>query len=335
MKTDELPGDYEVEDSIENANAMTGVGHESPPSVILEPPGSYFTRRNGKMVEVETPAWVKFSTEFKKELKELDVYSLKVFLYIGLSVNWKTGEACPGVRLIAEETGMDKGTVVIAVENLQEMGFLDIQKRQGTSNIYKTVRYISIGTVRQDRTPENELSGENAELSGDQEGILRNKKNKNKTNLTEKDYEQAQKELYEIIGASIGPLRKAEKEAIDAFESAFSIARPWEWYPDTPRDKNRTWTDFRSFVLDLYQADRDCFTKYVTWTRVPYAKGTMTSLGIKRNPQDFPDSWSCFLASESMYGKNDDNRPHPEFEKIKAPEGVTYAPPPPKIKIPR
>ena len=54
---------------------------------------------------------MKFSTGFKKELATLDGYALKVFLYIGLSVNFATGEAYPGVRNIAENTGMNKDTV--------------------------------------------------------------------------------------------------------------------------------------------------------------------------------------------------------------------------------
>jgi len=193
MKTDTLKGEYktgasEVEDSTNNAMAMLGTGYDQP-TIIIEPPKTVISRQNGRMVEIEQPAWVKFSTAFKKELKELDVYSLKVFLYIGLSVNWKTGEACPGVRLIAEETGMNKGTVVIAVANLEKMGFLNIQRRQGNSNIYQTVRYISVGTVRQERTlvsgKKGEVSGEVSEVSGVQEGNLHNKKNKNKLDIAE------------------------------------------------------------------------------------------------------------------------------------------------------
>ena len=100
-------------------------------------------------------------------------------------------------------------------------------------------------------------------------------------------------------------LRTDEKQAIDAFEQAFGLERPWDWYPDTPADKKKTWTDFRAYVLKLYRQDNDCFTKYVTWSRTDYVKGAMTALGIKRNPENFPDSWSAYKLS-AMYNKKTD-----------------------------
>ena len=101
-------------------------------------------------------------------------------------------------------------------------------------------------------------------------------------------------------------LAQIEQEAINAFESAFALQRPWEWYPDSPADKKRTWEDFRAYIVKLYQQDKDCFGKYVTWSRQPYVKGAMTALGIKRNPQDFPDSWAGYLAQSVMYKREEE-----------------------------
>jgi DNA-binding MarR family transcriptional regulator len=185
MKTDEDRGQYatEQEDSLNNARAM--MGWDDPPSVVVEPPRKITVRRGKKMVEHDEPAWVKFSTDFKSELISLDEYSLKVFIYIGLSVGFETGTAYPGVRLIAKETGMNKDTVQKCIADLEENGFMEVYRREGNSNIYKPTRFISIGTVPPDRTPnaelsgqKHELSGENAELSGAQEGNLHNKNNK-------------------------------------------------------------------------------------------------------------------------------------------------------------
>jgi hypothetical protein len=176
----EKPPEY-VTDALE----MIGSGYDQP-TVVIEPPRSYTARRNGEMIEVDEPAWVKFSTDFKKELKTLDEYSLKVFVYIGLSVNFETGEAFPGIRKIAEDTGMGKNTVAKAVENLENLKFLTIFRREGASNIYKPVRFISIGTVPPEGTPLAELSLEDDllsletdQLSLGQEGNLHNKNNKN------------------------------------------------------------------------------------------------------------------------------------------------------------
>lgn len=83
------------------------------------------------------------------------------------------------------------------------------------------------------------------------------------------------------------------KNTIDAFESAFSIKGNWNWYPAKPSEM-RVWEDFRARLVQIYQADKDAFTKYVTWAAQPYSRGAMTGLHIKKNPQDFPDAWASF-----------------------------------------
>jgi hypothetical protein len=158
-KEDEPQGDY-VADAIE----MMGKGYDYP-SIVVEPPHRRIERHGKQMLEVEDAAFVKFSTEFKTELADLDVYALKVFIYIGLSINFETGTAYPGVRKIAQETKMNKDTVAKAIEELEEKGFLRVQRRDGASNIYKPECYFAIGeTVPSGRTPA-ELSDAGAELS--------------------------------------------------------------------------------------------------------------------------------------------------------------------------
>lgn len=193
-----------------DAMEMMGAGYDHP-TVVIEPPRTITARHNGRMVEVEEPAWVKFSTDFKKELKQLDEFSLKVFLYIGLSVNWKTGEAWPGVRKIAEETGMNKDTVTRAVESLEAAGYLEVCRRDGSSNRYKPVRFISVG-VRSGRTvlsdEKTELSDENVKLSDASRVNLHNKINKNNQNnggkppvsLAAEEIEQATRKADAILG---------------------------------------------------------------------------------------------------------------------------------------
>lgn len=195
METNEEKGKYETE--VSDAMNMLGTGYEQP-SVVVVPPRTITARHNGKMVELDEPAWVKFSTDFKSELKNMDEYALKVFIFIGLSVNFKTGKAFPGVRLIASETGMDKDTVTKAVEWLSEAGFLTIFRREGMSNIYKPMRYFSIGTVPPQGTPPEELSLEttelsleNEELSLAQEGKMHNKNNKTQQDISHEKISKA------------------------------------------------------------------------------------------------------------------------------------------------
>lgn len=89
---------------------------------------------------------------------------------------------------------------------------------------------------------------------------------------------------------------KRESLAIITFESAFSIKGNWNWYPAKPQEE-KVWKRFRETITELFSADRDCFTKYVTWAAQPYSRGAMTGLQIKRNPQDFPDAWASFCMS--------------------------------------
>ena len=296
MQTDDTKGDYvigasEVEDSTNNALAMLGAGYGEIPTVVIEPPRTITGRKNGRMVEIEEPAWVKFSTDFKRELVSLDEFSLKVFLYIGLSVNWKTGEAYPGVRLIADETGMDKGTVVKAVANLEELGFLTIQRREGNSNIYTPMRYISIGTVRPERTVVSgdkvELSGETPEVYGAHEGNLHNKKNKNKQ---EKD----------LLDAILENERKTLPilEATKTFESLFGFGSlNWDSKPE--------WRKFALWITEIYKSDLGAMRDYVSWRLGDGKYQAMSNNKIRQNPQMFMDTgWPTFLAHTSMYGKS-------------------------------
>jgi DnaD/phage-associated family protein len=213
-KTDEEQGKYatEKEDSLNNAHAM--MGWDDAPSIVVEPPRKITVRRGRKMVEQDEPAWVKFSTDFKDELADLSEYSLKVFIYIGLAVGFETGTAYPGIRKIAEDTKMNKSTVQKCIAELEEKGFMDVYRRDGNSNIYKPTRYFSIGTVRPDRTVETELSGENAELSGGQEGNLHNKNNK----TFNQEEEEGAPSVFQVYSNEIGLLTPFIADAIESWE---------------------------------------------------------------------------------------------------------------------
>lgn len=104
-----------------------------------------------------------------------------------------------------------------------------------------------------------------------------------------------------------------EKQAIEAFESAFHLQRPWNWYPSGKDEK--TWRDFRAYVVELLVKDPQCFTKYVTWSMQPFVKGSMTALSIKRSPEQFPDSWSAYLVSP-MYAELNDEQQEGEEDEI-------------------
>jgi DNA-binding MarR family transcriptional regulator len=196
--------EYNVKAEVAEALETLGKGYESP-TVIVEAPRKYVVRKGGKLVEHDEPAWVKFSTDFKTELASMNEYSLKVFIYIGLSVNFATGEARPGLRRIAKDTGMDKDTAAKSINDLVEKGFLSVQKRDGTSNIYKPIRFVTIGKgVRPEGTPTQEPSDENAEPSD----VCRIK--------------HTQLELTRLKDAATPSSQKPKKDAVD-FEIDFHL----------------------------------------------------------------------------------------------------------------
>lgn len=92
-----------------------------------------------------------------------------------------------------------------------------------------------------------------------------------------------------------------EKAALDTFERDMQVASNWEWYP-AKGSNERAWKYLREFVVNVYKEDKKAFEKYQTWRTQPYARGAMSNLAIKRRPEDFPSSWTDFLAS-TMYEK--------------------------------
>src|SRR5688572_10831829 len=92
-----------------------------------------------------------------------------------------------------------------------------------------------------------------------------------------------------------------EKEALDTFERDMQTPGNWNWYP-AKGSEEKAWKYLREFVVKLYKENQKSFQAYQTWRTQPFAKGAMSNLAIKRNPENFPASWTDFLASNAMYG---------------------------------
>lgn len=216
---------------LDDANAMSGTGY---PSVAVEPARKISERRGRRFVETETPAYVKFYTDFKEELADIHPYSLKVFLFIGLSIGFETGVAWPGVRTIAEKTGMNKDTVGKAIADLEQQGFLEVWRKTGSRNEYKPVHFFSVGrlsdetgqsktTELSDETPkpsgqDAELSDENTELSDASSVKTRNQNNKKKEQEEEEGSPKPKNPL----------LSDLERAAITVFDGRPDLSHNWK-----------------------------------------------------------------------------------------------------------
>jgi hypothetical protein len=114
------------------------------PTVEIEPPRSVVSRRGRENVEEDRPAFIKFSTGFKKELANIDAVSLKVWIFIALSINRNTGKANPGLRTIAAGVGMGVNTVQAALIRLdKKYNLLSIDRESRKYNIYEPLAFVS------------------------------------------------------------------------------------------------------------------------------------------------------------------------------------------------
>jgi hypothetical protein len=128
-----------MNDYLQECDALIG-----DPTVVIEPGTMVLERRGGEFRQVERPSFVKISTGFKAEMKDIDEIALKVWLFIALSVNRNTGRANPGLRTIAEQTGFAVNTVQAAIKRLEtKYTLLKVDRASRKFNIYEPVAFVS------------------------------------------------------------------------------------------------------------------------------------------------------------------------------------------------
>lgn len=94
-----------------------------------------------------------------------------------------------------------------------------------------------------------------------------------------------------------------ELEALSTFTRDLQLPN-WVWY-SSDRSTERALADLRAFVIDTYTKDKSAFQKYQTWRNQPYARGAMSNLAIKKNPENFRISYTDFLANSAMQAGRD------------------------------
>ncbi len=116
------------------------------PAAIIERPQSRLVLHD-ELAEEWTVAWIKLSTAFKPHIKNLRGAPLAVWLYISLSIG-SDGNAFPGIRTIADETGYSHQAVIDAVKFLEEKGYLSVRRGERRYNIYKP-QFAAIGKTNE------------------------------------------------------------------------------------------------------------------------------------------------------------------------------------------
>lgn len=269
----------------------------------ISSPEKVIERRDGKLVEVERSAFVKIFTSFKRELKTISGDELKVWLYLALSINRFSKTANPGLRKIAEDTGLAVNTVRGIVERLEMSQLLDVEKADGKGNQYRPADYASVSkfdtvppTVSKNGETVSILEPTVSTLRGENAQLELTRETRKSTPQTIKGIEAA---LFSDRPVTNDDLPMMEV-ALHEFESALSLPANWNWYPAKSGDE-KAWRELRDFIFEKWQADNGTFRKYATWRATPYVKGALSNLAIQRRPTEFITSWSDYLASSSMY----------------------------------
>jgi len=277
-----------------------------------------------------------FRTEFR-DLQDNEGNTTKAstakFVCIALAdhANDEGEGAYPSINKIAYKTNLSRSAVINALDALKHNGILTAH---GTSK-WDTVNYtVKSECFSQDSKPAllvNPIdSPQYPQLTPPVSPVDPNHPLTihKPSELSEKDLEQVNKKFYAIINN--GQIPVMEQPALDAFQMALQTPMNWNWYPAKTTEE-KTWRDFRSYIVGLFEADKRCFAKYQTWRTQPYARGAMSNLAIKRNPENFPASWSDFLASSSMYGKEQDESP--TFKRFIPEDETKFVPAPTRLKL--
>lgn len=272
---------------------------DSQYAAIIESPRMVKTLSEDGVIYSKAWGWVKTSAKFIAHIKKLRGAKLAIWMTIALSID-EEGTCKLTIKELCEVTGYSHTEVIDSLKEMSVWGYLGINKDQ-RGNIY-TPEFVARGENKPSETLVKKVESTPAyqvESSPSEENADSSINRVKRVNTQIRGIEAAILEGRPVEEDDLPKYQSREKEMTDAFEFAFGLKKSWDWYPDKPSEKQK-WDEFRNYLLSLYETDKECFTKYFTWTQQPFVKGSMSVLGIKRNPENFPTSWACFCAS-TMY----------------------------------
>jgi hypothetical protein len=162
------------------------------PSLVIEPERTIIERRGGELKETVVPAFVKISTSFKGELVGMSDAALKVWIFIALSVNRKTGTAHPGLRTIAAALGKGVNTIQDCIKELETAKLLQVDRQSKKYNIYEPLGYVSanrLDPVSEPDTVQESVSEKPESVSEKPESVsdsqILNQRNQKKPDLVD------------------------------------------------------------------------------------------------------------------------------------------------------
>lgn len=119
---------------VSEAIEMLGRGYNQPAAVI-DPPRTLHAIQDGGMVEYRAWGWVKMSAKFIGHIGKLRGSKLSTWQTIALSID-ESGKCNLSVPEIARLTGYSVSETRAAIGELNEMGYLSVERKSGKRSIY-------------------------------------------------------------------------------------------------------------------------------------------------------------------------------------------------------
>jgi len=296
--------DQSIMDDLKEANELM----KRYPSVTIEPPVTVISRRNGRFVQEDKPAFVKISTDFKKEMAGIDEISLKVWLFIALSVNRNTGKAFPGLRTIATGTGFAVNTVRSAIERLEsKYNLLTVERDTARYNIYEPLAFVSanhapISGVSPHDTPIETVSVESETVSPNAQTVsarvILNQSNQI-NNISKK--ENLKKEITSKGGLDWQVLAGVPSEEIAALDKQFAATKErTDEYERVMNYPALSWgsKDLEPLSKFLAKQTLEDIRRFAEWSKNPY--NGLSPAKARQHPKLVIDLWLQSTPKETV-----------------------------------
>jgi DnaD/phage-associated family protein len=228
-----------TDDGIQETIQLPGEGYQAP--LEIHPQTTVIRRRGWEMVEEVVPAFVKISTAFKSELKDIDGTALKVWIFLALSINRNTEEAHPGVRTISAACDLAQNTVTAAIKKLEGRGLLTVNREDKKYNIYRIPEFVSANSksaskneaIQQTASIDEQtasIPGQSASVESESASIALRLNQINQSNQREQEYTTTRGnfgEVFKAYEAEIGLLTPHIRDSINDYLDALHIPAGW------------------------------------------------------------------------------------------------------------
>lgn len=119
-----------------NLFPMMGTGYDDQPAAIIDPPRNIKALRENGLMDYNVWGWVKKSAKFIHHIGVLKGSKISTWDVIALSIN-EDGECNLSAPEIAKLTRYSVSETRQAIKELDEMGYLSVQRNSGKRSIFK------------------------------------------------------------------------------------------------------------------------------------------------------------------------------------------------------